>query len=75
LDHYDLHFWSNVACINRNLDSANDIAQRMEMLFLETLESGNKFIMNWDNRRRYRAWRLGKNLGEDGIGDRRAAAS
>ena len=35
LDHYNYHAWSNVACVNRNLDPL--LAKRMEDLFLRTL--------------------------------------
>ncbi len=36
LDHYDWHVWSNVACVNRNLNP--DLAERMEKIFQETLQ-------------------------------------
>ena len=36
LSHYNLHFWSNVACANTKLVPA--LAKRMEELFVETLE-------------------------------------
>ena len=52
LDHYDIHFWSNVACANRNLEGAQDIAESMEKLFVYTLSKGNGAIMNYKTRYR-----------------------
>ena len=40
LDHYNLKFWSNVACVNPLLAPA--MARRMEVLFQETLRHGKK---------------------------------
>ncbi|KAL7525893.1 hypothetical protein ACHAXR_001205, partial [Thalassiosira sp. AJA248-18] len=37
LDQYDIHFWSNIACVNRNFEAVREIAEDMEKLFLETL--------------------------------------
>jgi len=53
-DHYDLHFWSNVACVNPDL--APELAARIEEAFLTTLEAGydihyhNKSTMKTDGR-------------------------
>ena len=33
LDHYDIHFWSNVACVNRNAEEVREVAENMERLF------------------------------------------
>jgi FkbM family methyltransferase len=41
LDHYDIKFWSNVACVNQNDADAAPMARRMEELFLETLQKEN----------------------------------
>ena len=40
LDYYDLHFWSNVACVNLNDPVIEPMARRMEQLFQETLAAG-----------------------------------
>lgn len=37
LDHYDMHFWSNVACVNRNSVEVQDMAWDMERMFTETM--------------------------------------
>ena len=38
LDHYSMHFWSNVACVNRLMgEQARELAVRMEEIFVETL--------------------------------------
>lgn len=37
LDHYEMHFWSNVACVNRNAVEVRDVAEDMEDTFLETM--------------------------------------
>lgn len=50
LDHYDLHFWSNVACVNRRMDGAKVIAERMEQMFLDTIKKGDEIVMNYTNR-------------------------
>lgn len=60
LDHYDIHFWSNVACVNRNMVEAKPTAERMEALFHATLERGDDFIMNFEIRKKMRLWRMGK---------------
>jgi FkbM family methyltransferase len=41
LSHYDLKFWSNVACVNVQDPSTKDLAQVMERMFHETLEQGH----------------------------------
>ena len=46
LDHYHVHVWSNVACINRRIDEVRSIAQKMESMFLDTLEKGNDAEMD-----------------------------
>jgi len=50
LDHYELHYWSNVACVSRKMAEAREISESMEKLFLDTLEKGEKLIMNYENR-------------------------
>lgn len=50
LDHYNVHFWSNVACVNRRLEEAREIATSMEQMFMDTLNKGDKIIMKYDNR-------------------------
>jgi len=50
LNHYDLHFWSNVACVNRKMEDAREISENMEKLFLKTLKKGTKLVMNYANR-------------------------
>ena len=47
LDHYDIHFWSNVACVNRNFEEARPIAEKMEMMFMQTLEKGDDIVMDF----------------------------
>jgi hypothetical protein len=37
LEHYSLHFWSNVACVNTAIAEAAPLAKNMEAMFLETL--------------------------------------
>ena len=39
LDHYNQHGWSNVACVNRELN--RKVAQNMESTFYKTLEEEN----------------------------------
>lgn len=41
-DHYDLRFWSNVACVNLNDRVILPMAIHMETLFQETLKLGTK---------------------------------
>ena len=41
-EYYNLHYWSNVACVNVNQPSVETMAQRMEELFLQTLAQGDK---------------------------------
>lgn len=36
-EHYALHFWSNIACVNGNIPEARPLADDMEEHFLETL--------------------------------------
>lgn len=38
LEHYDIRFWSNVACVNENDKDAAPLLARMEELFLQTLQ-------------------------------------
>ena len=45
LDYYDIHFWSNVACVNRRIDEARYIAEKMENMFLDTLEKGDDAVV------------------------------
>ena len=59
LDYYDIPFWSNVACVNRNIEDAKSIADRMEELFHETLKRGDDFVMSFENRKKLRVWRQG----------------
>lgn len=40
LDYYDLHFWSNIACVNLNDPIIKPMARRMEQLFQETVAAG-----------------------------------
>lgn len=44
LDYYDIHFWSNVACVNRRMVEARYIAEKMENMFLNTLEKGDDVV-------------------------------
>lgn len=60
LDHYNLHFWSNVACVNRNAKEVKGIAEQMETMFYETLDKGDEYLMTWENRKKHRRWRQGK---------------
>lgn len=41
LEHFNMHFWSNVACVNRNVLAMQEVAEDMERLFLETLLRGD----------------------------------
>lgn len=50
LDHYDVHFWSNVACVNRNVDDVRDVANSMERLFLETVARKDEVVMDYEHR-------------------------
>ena len=50
LDHYDIHFWSNVACVNRNVKEVRMIAASMEKLFIATLARRDGVVMNYENR-------------------------
>ena len=44
LDYYDIHFWSNIACVNRRMAEARYIAEKMENMFLNTLEKGDDVV-------------------------------
>ncbi len=46
LDYYDIPVWSNVACVNRRIDEARYIAEKMENMFLNTLEKGDDVVMD-----------------------------
>jgi FkbM family methyltransferase len=46
LEYYDIHSWSNVACVNRRIDEALPIAEKMESMFVETLKKGNDVVMD-----------------------------
>lgn len=48
LDHYDLHFWSNVACVDPK--GARGIAERMEAMFLDTLAGGEANVRDFEHR-------------------------
>jgi hypothetical protein len=37
-DHYELHFFANIACVNTNITAAKPLADRMERMFHETLK-------------------------------------
>lgn len=50
LDHYEAHFWSNIACVNRNVEDVQDIANNMENLFMETLEKGDDIVRDYSHR-------------------------
>ncbi|KAL7463144.1 hypothetical protein ACHAXS_003525 [Conticribra weissflogii] len=50
LDYYDLHFWANVACVKRGVKEVEDMAERMEELFQETLEKGSNLVMDFEHR-------------------------
>lgn len=41
MDHYNLRFWSNVACVQR---TQTELAARMESLFLQTLADSQKYV-------------------------------
>ena len=42
LDHFDIHMWSNLACINRKSQEMVSIAEDMESLFQSTLRLGKE---------------------------------
>ncbi|KAL7502957.1 hypothetical protein ACHAWX_000556 [Stephanocyclus meneghinianus] len=46
LEHYDIHFWSNVACVNRNAEGAQSLAKSMEQMFQNTLSKEGSIVMN-----------------------------
>jgi FkbM family methyltransferase len=50
LDHYEAHFWSNIACVNRNIDDVRDLADNMEHLFIETLAKGGDAVRDFNHR-------------------------
>ena len=50
LDHYEVHSWSNVACVNRKMEDARNIAESLEKLFLATIDRGDEIVMNFENR-------------------------
>ena len=50
LDHYDVKFWSNVACVNRNAIEVRDVAHDMERLFNETLRRGGDAVRDYEHR-------------------------
>ena len=50
LDHYESHCWSNIACVNRNFDAVNDLAEDMEDLFMETLRKGEDAVRDYEHR-------------------------
>jgi len=50
LDHYDHHFWSNVACVNRNAHEVRSMAESMERIFLETLERKEDALRDFEHR-------------------------
>ena len=50
LDHYKIHTWSNIACVNRNAPDVRDVANNMERLFLETIDKGDDAIRDWEHR-------------------------
>jgi len=41
-DHYDLKYWSNVACVNTREQSTKTLVQIMERMFNQTLEYGKE---------------------------------
>ena len=53
LDHYDLHYWSNVACVKRGVEEVKKIAERMEQMFLETVSKRDDVVMDYDHRYNY----------------------
>ena len=46
LDFYDIHVWSNVACVNRNMDAVKSMAEDMELLFQNTIAKNESVIMD-----------------------------
>ena len=48
LDYYNLKFWSNVACVNKRMEDASFIANRLEELFLQTLAKGESLSFAQD---------------------------
>ncbi len=50
LDYYEAHFWSNIACVNRNIEDVQDIADNMERLFMETLDKGDEAVRDFGRR-------------------------
>ena len=46
LEHYDIHFWSNVACVNRHVDEVQSLAVDMERMFQDTISKGENLVMN-----------------------------
>ncbi|KAL3781964.1 hypothetical protein HJC23_001309 [Cyclotella cryptica] len=46
LEHYAIHFWSNVACVNRNAKEAQSLAKNMEQMFEYTLSKGRSLVMD-----------------------------
>lgn len=51
LDHYNVHTWSNVACVNRNYDEVYDIAYEMERMYKATIEKGNDGLRDFEHRK------------------------
>ena len=39
-----------MACVNRRMDGAKVIAERMEKMFLDTIKKGDEIVMNYTNR-------------------------
>ena len=50
LDHYELHYWSNVACVKRHVENTKKLAERMEQLFHETVAKGDRVVLDYDHR-------------------------
>lgn len=50
LDFYDLHFWSNVACVSRNYNEVRGVAERMEAMFHDTLAKGEENLRDFEHR-------------------------
>jgi len=50
LDFYHVHFWSNVACVNRNANEVRGIAERMEATFHDTLAKGEENLRDFEHR-------------------------
>jgi FkbM family methyltransferase len=46
LDLYKVHTWSNVACVNENVDSVRSLADEMERMFLATLSKEENIKMD-----------------------------